>query len=508
LPDGVELLALEYNVMMWDPQKNEWEPKQKTGFALNAKQEKWLDNIVYFFNAAVGGAERIKPNENTMFGLTSHYAVRMNMVASTALLDARFNGKIKLDEQLGISFRPGIGVSLALTHARRLNTLHTRERDDDSYYCYKDRCREDYASFADFVKAIQMADNDFADLRLIGENVDGDSETILECLWQARREVELPQFLVDGLVPKRVVTLLLGAKKAGKSTLAVELGTAVALRQSHWLGMPLDVGKGRVAFLIGEDTEESVRDRVASITGGAVPHLLWLFETASIDDILAEIGEKPISLLVVDPARKFYDGDEDSSDAVNKFFTKLETFARAKDCPVLVLHHLRRGAAPRNIHDIAESVRGSGVWLDRPRVILGLHRTKAESQFGICTSGGIPMHNFRASAMVSAPMRLRQDADSHRHVLVGAATSAEPVVVTSEVEEAVLAAARRIIGVGPPLVRTGKNELYARYHGSFGDDTPTELEGLSRATVRAAVDALIRQGRLANDDGVITRGED
>jgi len=41
LPDGVELLALEYNVMMWDPQKNEWEPKQKTGFALNAKRSGW-----------------------------------------------------------------------------------------------------------------------------------------------------------------------------------------------------------------------------------------------------------------------------------------------------------------------------------------------------------------------------------------------------------------------------------------------------------------------------------
>src|SRR5665213_4442992 len=136
------------------------------------------------------------------------------------------------------------------------------------------------------------------------------------------------------------------------------------------------------------------------MTGGETPWLLHSIPAtgSDIDSVLAALTVK-VDVLAVDPARKFFRGDEDGSDAVSDFFTKLETFAKAKNCAVIVLHHLKRNASPRTLADVAMLYRGSSVFLDRPRVAFAALRTKGETQFGIPALDGGPLHNFMASTM-------------------------------------------------------------------------------------------------------------
>jgi hypothetical protein len=203
-------------------------------------------------------------------------------------------------------------------------------------------------------------------------------------------------------------------------------------------------------------------------------------------------------VLVVDSARKYFRGDEDGSDAVSDFFTKLETFAKDKKCAVIVLHHLKRNATPRTLADVAMLYRGSSVFLDRPRVTLATLRTKDETQVGIPAPDGVPLHNFLASTMFAGVRRLRRDETSFRHVSLDTRPAGEPKAPNTAATNGVLGAASRLISSGVRVTRTGKAGLFER--------KPAELEGMPRVAVRAAVDALVGDGLLNidSDGGVLT----
>ncbi len=80
-----------------------------------------------------------------------------------------------------------------------------------------------------------------------------------------QRPVPTREWLVDGLVPMKNVTLLSGDGGTGKSLVAHMLGISVAAggRGRNWLGMP--VNAGRVIYLSCEDDDEELHRRSADI---------------------------------------------------------------------------------------------------------------------------------------------------------------------------------------------------------------------------------------------------
>jgi AAA domain len=314
------------------------------------------------------------------------------------------------------------------------------------------------------------------------------------------------QFLVEGLIPKSVPVLLLAKQKVGKTNAMLELAVAVARRESQWLGFPLKSGHGFAVYLFGEGSQEDAEERVRTMNGGELPLLLNLvpYDGTEIDEILNSLSGVKIELLIVDPARKFYKGDEDGSDAVSEFFTKLEEFGRRKHAALVVTHHLKREAAPKTIHDVPRCMRGSQVFLDRPRVVLAMRRAGTETQFGIPAPDGQPLHNFRGSSMFSGIRRLRRDEATFRHVVLGTAedkglvesrcddgdsTELIKVEVGSNDVERVRAAVVSLIGQGQRVTSRGKRELFKL----------KPLGGISRSATRAAIGRLESDGVLRRD---------
>src|SRR6202012_1926093 len=45
-----------------------------------------------------------------------------------------------------------------------------------------------------------------------------------------------------------------------------------------------------------------------------------------------------------------------------------------KRTAILVVHHLQKGASPKTAREVLDMLRGSQVFVDRPRVVIGMYR--------------------------------------------------------------------------------------------------------------------------------------
>jgi AAA domain len=312
--------------------------------------------------------------------------------------------------------------------------------------------------------AVTEADlNRFHDL---GEIANWSVRSMAEALRRSASKAPSNSFLVPGLIPDGVPTLLLGNKKTGKSTALLELCLAVANREPEWAGFPIcHDRRGFAVYICGEDSPAEVLSRVRRMTGGGeTPFGLNIVPArgTDLDNILKQLDRENVRLLAIDPARKFFNGDEDSSDLVSGLFNRIEALAAKKNCATVLTHHLKRGSMARTVAEVGEQVRGSGVWLERPRVVLGMARPGAgETHFGISGPPDAPLHNFEASMMFSGVRRLRRDDATSRHIPVeGAGSSISKQALTPEEKETALSAAKSTLMNSGRITRTGPNELY------------------------------------------------
>lgn len=348
--------------------------------------------------------------------------------------------------------------------------------------------------FFQWLKDGQATEEDFEMLATLVEACGNDVAAVADAIRRTNAAPTRTSFLVPGLIPRGAITLLLGDKKHGKSAIAMELAVDTAQRTPRWLGFPLNADlSGFAVYLLGEDALGEAAHRIQRMTGQpGLPILLNVIppDQTEIDELLSRLASQKIALLVVDPCRKYHHGNEDSSDTISELFTKLETFARAKNCAVLVLHHLKRNAHPRNVADLATLYRGSSVHVDRPRVVLGLRHSKGETELGIPNPEGVPLHNFPASEMFAGVRRLKRDEATFRHVPIGAISNETKQVSADEIER-VYSAATRMLKEGRHVTRTGRAGIF--------EGRPPEASGISRARTRDAIDMLVAEGRLICD---------
>jgi hypothetical protein len=302
------------------------------------------------------------------------------------------------------------------------------------------------------------------------------------------RGAERVEMLVDGLVPRGSVTLLAAAQESGKSTLATELAAAVATGKHSWLGQRLSCDGGLAVLLSGEDSIGIVNERLAALDpeDAADRLVVYAMDNRPFSDICESLLAIPkLDLLIVDPARRYLVGDEDGSDTVNTFFSQLEDVARRKNSGVLVAHHLTKNVRPQSLQQLREAIRGSSLFTDRPRVVLGMLRRSAGTLIGVAK------HNLPPSCEMMDEALFIRDAATLRHLPKEASS---PVarnvgsVADAPIVDRVIAAVTRLAAEGVRMYRTGSRELWAL--------EPVELAGVGRNRVRETVDGLVEAGRL------------
>lgn len=168
-------------------------------------------------------------------------------------------------------------------------------------------------------------------------------------------------WVVDGLIPAKTVTILNGDGGTGKSLIALQLAAAAALGTA-WMGRVVD--SGPVLFLSAEDDREELHRRIdgvrqsEGVEWSELSNLL-LSSLAGEDAILAAfdrnsgllrptvlyaeisdwIARKKPRLVVLDTAADLYGGNENDRAQVRHFIGMLRGLAIKHDTAVLLLAH-------------------------------------------------------------------------------------------------------------------------------------------------------------------------
>jgi hypothetical protein len=195
-------------------------------------------------------------------------------------------------------------------------------------------------------------------------------------------------FLVKGWIPRGAVTIIGATGGTGKSSLAHNLAVKAAIDYGKneplptWLGSEIDMSscKGLCVYFSGEDGPAIVHARAKVFDPeGRANRLMFqrtdFGEGGTLGTFLKRLMKLPeVPLIVIDPARKYLTGDENDAGAVSEFFEAIEEFAIRKNAAMVVVHHLVKGAKPKHVLDIYDMLRGSQVFIDRARVVIGMYR--------------------------------------------------------------------------------------------------------------------------------------
>ncbi len=205
------------------------------------------------------------------------------------------------------------------------------------------------------------------------------------------------EFIVPGIIPRGSVTMLAGAGGSGKSSLIHQLAVMTATdyepgeEAPRWLGQRVSIEKckGITVYFSGEDGPPILNARAAIFDPkGRGRRLMFqrsdFGEGVSFIQHLKRLYKIPdVPLLIIDPVRKFLSGDEEDSNIASEFFEAIEEFAIKKNAAVVLVHHLQKGAYPKSATEVLDLLRGSQVFVDRPRVVVGLYREGPHTVVGL-----------------------------------------------------------------------------------------------------------------------------
>lgn len=201
-------------------------------------------------------------------------------------------------------------------------------------------------------------------------------------------------FVLPGLLPG-ALGLLVAPGATGKSSLALDIATSIALGRTVANGLFPASKPAKVVYLAGEENERIFAERLrvlVDMSEASRPELmdyLHVFPMAAENCLLVEDG-KPTSLMtellmqardaklvILDPLRRLHDGDENCSAAMTVFATAMEQLGKATGAAVIGLHHSNRASIGDGASQHAS--RGSSALVDAARWQINLSRMDEKS---------------------------------------------------------------------------------------------------------------------------------
>ena len=216
---------------------------------------------------------------------------------------------------------------------------------------------------------------------------------IVNALSLARKEPPAREWLIQGLIPAREITMLSGDGGTGKSLLALQLAVAVATA-TDWAGQVPN--KGRSLFISAEDDVTELHRRLSTIIRAqrvaiedlgslnilplagrdavlAAPKSRegFLSETPLFRAVEAQIDELRPGLLILDTLADLFGGDEIKRPHARQFIGMLRGLAIKYGVTILLLSHpsltgMTSGTGTSGSTTWSNSVR-SRLYLERPK---------------------------------------------------------------------------------------------------------------------------------------------
>ena len=322
------------------------------------------------------------------------------------------------------------------------------------------------------------------------------------------------EWIVDGWIPRRVVTGLYGDGATGKTTLEQQLMTSMAT-QRDWIGLP--TAKGRTLALFCEDDDDEHRRRQWAINNsmGVSPNdlgdmrmvcrfgrdnVLMRFGMAG-ETVLTDVFEQFDSicasfqpdLVILDPASDLFGGNEVSRNQARQFVQQAPgAYARKYGCGVLV------GAHPSQYgKSSGEGTSGSTGWNNAFRSRLYLERLKPDNGLPVDDDVRILSRKKANYGPLAGEVTLRWQAGMFVPVAsVTDATMAGKDVIGRMLDAIEAAAKAADEGKGMPYSSAAQTEPQGRYLPALAP----RLFGVPKREAAKLLQGWINNGHVMVDD--------
>lgn len=192
-----------------------------------------------------------------------------------------------------------------------------------------------------------------------------------------------PNFIIgDDILDAMGIMAITGATSVGKSFLAIQLGLDLASGQAFF---GFDVpSKQRVLYMQAEMSDYRLQKRLRKLQrafDGKIEGRFWKETTYDIQldtavglrRLCEEIHAVQPDVLIIDPMRPFFEGDENKSESVEAFWRSIRKAQEYAPFALILVHHWRKvGADGFRSGDGIQESRGSGVLSDRPDTAMSL----------------------------------------------------------------------------------------------------------------------------------------
>lgn len=198
------------------------------------------------------------------------------------------------------------------------------------------------------------------------------------------------RWLFKGVLPLGIVGLIVAPGGTGKSTFAIQMGIAVATGGK--LADAWEVGEqGAALLLMAEDDDAELHRRICMVSdhlglrGNALDKLHVVSFVSEDVRLISESREHGIQhtdvvtrliasaekiadlrLIVIDPASRWRDGDENDASNATRFIQAVERIAQGTGATVLVIQHTNKGAMTAG-ESTQSAARGSSALVDGAR---------------------------------------------------------------------------------------------------------------------------------------------
>lgn len=304
------------------------------------------------------------------------------------------------------------------------------------------------------------------------------------------RSDEQVDWLVPGLLRFGVITLLAGSGGVGKSTALVELMAKVGGaggEGAEFLGEQIYRKTGICVYITGEEAAgdvEQIKNALGFGTAGPVGFTIFAGDGKTLADCLARLAPlNKLDLLIIDPLTKFVKEENEAGDA-GVVYDLLNSVGQDKGPAIVVVHHLGKNFNG-GMGSLRHSIRGSGVHVDRPRMVIGMiGRPNNQVDVGI-VKRNIPPGNYEWAPLGTARRFNQVPAGLAAAELPQGASGAH---VETDVLDWIVSRIEKHNADGLVVRRTGVRSVYA-----MSDVTPAPY---SRAKIDAGIARLVGAGRV------------
>lgn len=314
------------------------------------------------------------------------------------------------------------------------------------------------------------------------------------------------EWIVQDVIPSRVVTMLSGDGGLGKSLLSLQLAMACATEEP-WIG--LKAKQCKVLIVACEDEPDELHRRMHSVIQNSpltFEHLLdiRIIPGAGYDNVLVDFSDPTAhgrrtefcdfiqwhaedfgaQLVILDSLHDFFDGNENLRPQARQFINHLRAIAMEIDGAVLLLAHpslsgLSSGSGTSGNTAWNNTVR-SRLYLTKPKEDNATHLVLKTMKANYGPSGGEIRIEWRAGAFYNL------DTSNHNH---------EPVYVQVQVDDVFLTCLRAIAAQGRHVTDSKM--------GRYAPKVFAAMKDLSRSygikEFEAAMQRLFADGRIKMD---------